>query len=307
MQEGGRRFDPLALAVLGAAVLVLVALVAGLVYSIRSAPPVPVAPAAPKAAPAGPSIGDRIADLTRQVAKEIADAVREDRPMKVPAAPKPPPAAKLPPSAKASPPAAAGAKRAGYTMQKLPAGQTWVYRVELTPPVWRDATLSYRTVEQVKGMTVYTEFRHAGGKGNFTLGTLEAGHPSHANTRFPGFFLYAAYLDKPLDAGQRFAWQWPWQMPDGKVRSGRVKRYDAIVAGWENLPAADSLRHPGGVLPTARLEARLQYVEDGKVLAEAKETFWVAPRYGQIVKLVREGRTPDEGSQRIVAELVEFR
>jgi hypothetical protein len=47
---------------MGAAVVLLVALVAGLLVSIRSAPP-----AVPKAAPAGPSLGDRISGFTQQV------------------------------------------------------------------------------------------------------------------------------------------------------------------------------------------------------------------------------------------------
>jgi hypothetical protein len=61
------------------------------------------------------------------------------------------------------------------------------------------------------------------------------------------------------------------------------------------------------VIPVARIEGQLSYVEGGKTVATAKETLWVAPRYAQVVRIVREGRTPDEGSQRIVAELVEFR
>lgn len=298
MNEGGRRFDPLALAVVGGALILLVALIAGFLIALRSAPP--AAPAPPRPAPSGPSLGERLGELTRQVAKEIADAVREDRPMKMPGTAKPsaprPPAPAASPKAPQAPP-----------LPKLPGGMTWTYRVDVDPPAWRDVTLAYRTVEQVKGMMVYTEFRHAGGKSNFTLGTFEAGHASHAATRFPGFFMYAAYLDKPLAVGQRYRWEWPWQLPDRGVRPGRVKRYEGTLVAWEGLKAAPGVPHPGGVIPVARIEGRLSYVEGGRTVATAKETLWVAPRYAQVVKVVREGRTPDEGSQRIVAELIEFR
>ena len=99
---------------------------------------------------------------------------------------------------------------------------------------WRDITLTYRTQREGAGIGVLTDFVYAGGKMNFHLGTFAAGHPSHANTRFPGFFMHASYLPQSLKEGQSLSWGWPWQP-------------------------------------------------------------------------VREGRTPDEGSTRIVAELVELR
>ena len=37
---------------------------------------------------------------------------------------------------------------------------------------------------------------------NFHLGTYAAGHPSHANTRFPGFFMYASYFPASLKKGE---------------------------------------------------------------------------------------------------------
>jgi hypothetical protein len=186
-------------------------------------------------------------------------------------------------------------------------GYVWRYRVTVEPPVWRDATLTYRAVKQERGLGVLAEFQHAGGNADFDLGIFEAGHPSHASTRFPGFFMYAAYLDKPLDVGQRFAWQWPWQLPGGAVRTGRVKRYEGVVTAWEVMGPLPGVPEKGGRFPVARIEARLSYVEDGKVLAAAKETLWVAPRYHQVARVEREGHTPDEGLRRIVAELVEFR
>jgi hypothetical protein len=179
----------------------------------------------------------------------------------------------------------------------LQAGHAWRYAVVVEPPAWRDITLTYRTQREGAGIGVLTEFVHAGGKSDFHLGTFAAGHASHANTRFPGFFLHASYFPPTLTEGQRFAWGWPWQ----PVREGRVKRYEAKLARWE------SIRVPAGVFTAAVIEADLLYIEGGKVQARARETLWYVPSLFQVVKVLREGRTPDEGSSRIVAELVEIR
>jgi len=184
------------------------------------------------------------------------------------------------------------------------AGRVWTYRVTLEPPHWRDASLSYRLVLRNGNRYVESEFRHAGGQSKFVLGTFLAGDPSHANLRFPGFFMHVAYLDRPLEVGQRFAWQWPWQMPDGRVVAGRVKRYDGEVKAWENLPAPPSLHAPMDTFFVARIETTLSYIENGAVQASTKETLWYAPRYLQVVKVVRDGQTPDEAARHIVAELV---
>lgn len=184
----------------------------------------------------------------------------------------------------------------------VPAGRTWRYSVTVEPQVWRDITLSYRTVQQQGAPGVQTEFRHAGGQSSFNLGTLQAGHASHANTRFPGFFLYAAYLGMPLEPGQRIAWSWPWQQPGGKAAAeGRVKRFEGQVTRWETIVV------PAGKFQAARIEGKLEYVEGGRVRASANETLWFAPDAFQLVKIVRDGRTPDESATRIVAELAEFR
>jgi hypothetical protein len=169
--------------------------------------------------------------------------------------------------------------------------------VVVEPPAWRDITLTYRTQREGAGIGVLTDFVHAGGKSNFHLGTFAAGHPSHENTRFPGFFMYAAYLQQPLTIGQTIAFGWHWQ---GKS-AGSVKRFEGQVMGWEDLQL------PAGNLKAAKIEGTLTYREDGQSRGGARETFWYAPKVSQIVKIVREGRTPDEGSTRIVAELAEFR
>jgi hypothetical protein len=292
LDEPRRRHDPLALAVIGAAVLLLVALVAGLIYSVRSAPA--PAPVAPKAAPAGPSLGERISEVTRQVAKEIADAVREDRPMKVPRAP-----AKQAPGAKA--PAAAAAAITPHVFRLPDAGRSWRYAVTVEPPVWSNPMLIYRLAAQGGALVVNTEFHHgAGNTSGFVLGTLTARHPSHASMRFPGFFMYPVYLDAPLEPGRRFSWQWPWQLPDGRVREGRVKRFEAVVAGWEPLATPTQ---PGRAV---RIDVAILYVEDGNIAGTVREKLWYTPQAAQIVKVMREGRSPDEAAHRIVAELIQL-
>jgi len=203
------------------------------------------------------------------------------------------------PPAKASKPAPPVA--AARPVQ-VPVGKTWRYSVAVEPQIWRDITLSYRTVQQQGAPGVQAEFRHAGGQSSFHLGTLQAGHPSHANTRFPGFFLYAAYLRLPLEPGQKVEWSWPWQQAGGKAAGeGRLKRFEGRVAGWETVVV------PAGKFQAARIEGKLEYVEGARVRASASETLWFAPDASQLVKIVREGRTPDESAARIAAELAELR
>jgi hypothetical protein len=181
--------------------------------------------------------------------------------------------------------------------QVLGAGRTWRYAVVVEPPIWRDITLVYRTRREGAGIGVLTDFVHAGGKMNFHLGTFAANHPSHENTRFPGFFMYAAYLKQPLAAGQAVSFAWPWQ---GRS-AGSMKRFDGKVTGWEDLHL------PGGNFNAAKIEGSLTYREGGQIRASARETFWYAAAVSQVVKVVRDGRTPDESSSRIVAELAEYR
>ena len=179
----------------------------------------------------------------------------------------------------------------------IEAGRTWRYAVVVEPPAWRDATLTYRTQRENAGIGVLTDFAYAGGKMNFHLGNYAAGHPSHANTRFPGFFMHPSYFKLPLEPGQKLSWGWAWQ----PVREGRVKRYEGRVLRWEDVTV------PAGTFRAAVIEADLYYVEAGQTRAQAKETLWYAPQVAQLVKVVRDGRTPDEGSSRIVAELAEYR
>lgn len=180
------------------------------------------------------------------------------------------------------------------------AGRTWRYSVVVEPPLWQDATLTYRTVRQGQDLGVTTEFRHAAGTMNFDLGVFAAAHPSHANVRFPGFFFHSAYFHA-LEPTQAIVWEWYWQAPDGKTRPGRIKRYVGQAKEWTEL------RLQGASHPALRIEATLSYIDAGRLAAEAKETIWYMPAVQQVARVVREGRTPDEGATRIVAELLEFK
>lgn len=257
--------DPLALAFFGAALALLAGLLLYLLFFFKT--PEPATPA-------------RAFDLVGEIRRQAAGLAErfEDKP-----------AAKSPVRTVAPSPAAASGSG-------IEPGRSWRYAVVVEPPAWRDITLTYRTQREGAGIGVLTDFVHAGGKSNFHLGTFAAGHPSHENTRFPGFFMYAAYLQQPLTIGQTIAFGWHWQ---GKSADS-VKRFEGRVMGWEDLQL------PAGNLKAAKIEGTLTYREDGQSRGGARETFWYAPKVSQIVKIVREGRTPDEGSSRIVAELAEL-
>jgi hypothetical protein len=73
------------------------------------------------------------------------------------------------------------------------------------------------------------------------------------------------------------------------------------------LPVTDEVVTPAGRLRALKIVGTWNYLEDGKFRARAHEEFWYAPSVSQIVRIERSGITPDEGSARIVAELVEFK
>jgi len=279
--------DPLALAVVGAALALLAGL---LVYVFFFVAPEPASPATATARPG-------FVEQLRNAAVVLWNRFREpatrtaDKPVPLrPAVPAPAPA----PQPGIAPPAPAPAPAAS---PRLEAGRMWRYAVSVEPPVWRDITLTYRTQREQAGIGVLTDFVYAGGKMNFHLGTFAANHPSHENTRFPGFFMYASYLQQPLKVGQQVAFGWHWQ---GKSPAS-VKRFEGQVTAWEDVEV------PAGRLKAAKVEGTLTYREDGQFRAGARETFWYAPQVAQVVKIVRAGRTPDEASARIVAELAEYR
>lgn len=288
MNEPPRRQDPLALIVLGGAVALVAAIALFLAFSIRSQPE-------------GPATASFPQQVREAASRFVAEVRREfEAP---PPAPKPQPRREArsrpsPPSPakpQAAPNSAAAEPQRGRIV--LQPGRSWRYSVRVEPEVWKDITLTYRTVQEGNALGVRTDFRHAGGQSTFNLGVFAPGHPSHANTRFPGFFMYASYLDLPLQVGQKVSFGWHWQ---GKS-PGSQKRFEGAVAGLEPVEL------PGGMLQAARIEGTLSYREDGQFRGGARETFWYAPQVGQVVRIERQGRVPDESLARIVAELVEYR
>jgi hypothetical protein len=264
--------DPLALAFFGAAL----ALLAGLlvyVFFLKSPEPVPA---------------KGTAEVVDGLRRKITDLAKEGT-AKPPATP-----AQAPKQERARPAAPPTAAVAASTLEP---GRSWRYTVVVNPPTWRDITLTYRTQRESGGVGVLTDFVHAGGKSNFHLGVFAAGHPSHANTRFPGFFMYAAYLASPLEVGRPVVISWPWQGGG----PGRVKRFEGIVVAWENAPLQSR------VLRAAKVEGWLRYLEGGSEKARVREEFWYAPEVAQVIRIRREGASPDEGSRLITAELAEYR
>ena len=283
-----KRLDPLALVFFGAAV----ALLAGLVlYVLFLRQPEPTAPA---------GTAGTLATL-RGAVEGAVDRLRDK--------PTPPPAAK--PSAPARTAAQEFFKSVTAPEPPLPAqvpapleaGHTWRYRVDVGPPVWRDATLTYRTQREAAGLGVMTDFVHSTGKMNFHLGVFAAGHPSHANTRFPGFFMYAAYLQPPFKIGKPVVIAWPWQSgASNRPGPGRMKRFEGTVVAWEDIQVE------AGTFRAAKIDGWLRYLEaDGNQYTRVALVFWFAPKVGQVVKILLEGKPPDESLNLIVAELVEYR
>lgn len=286
MNEPPRRHDRATIAVLGGA---LALLIAAALYLAFSDSPKPEQTASSPAADLGTA--DRLARSVREMFDPAQAPPRAPAPAP-PAKPIPPPQA----AEKSAPPPQQPAGPA-----RIEPGRTWRYSVKVEPEVWRDVTLTYRSIGAANAIEVQTEFRHAGGASNFRLGTFAPNHPSHVQVRFPGFFMHAAYLELPLQQGMPLEWGWAWQLPDNRVRDGRLKRYRGVVSGWETVAV------PAGRFRAARIDADLYYVDEGRIQASARETLWYAPDVRQFVKVVREGRTPDEGGNRIVAELAEYR
>jgi len=283
-----RRQDPLALAVIGGAIALVAAIGLYLVFSIRSQPE----------GPATASFPQQVREAARKLAGEVRREFESPPPVAKPQ-PQPRPQQKPQAQPQAAPQPAPKAKAPDAQRGRivLQAGRSWQYAVRVEPEAWKNITLTYRTVQEGNALGVQTDFRHAGGQSAFNLGVFAPGHPSHASTRFPGFFMYAAYLDLPLQVGQKVAFGWHWQ---GKS-PGSMKRFQGMVTAMEDVQL------PGGVLAAARIEGTLTYHEDGQFRGGARETFWFAPKVGQVVRILREGRVPDENLNRISAELVGYR
>ena len=282
--------DPLALAFFAGALALLAALLlyVGFFKNPEPAPPAGTLDALRKKVDvAVEQLRDRPAPQPAPAAKSAPAPV--SKPAPVPAN-KSAPA----PSAKA---VSAWPQAGGVPVPRLQPGRNWRYAVVVDPPDWRDITLSYRTQQESGGLGVLTDFVHAGGKSNFHLGTFAAGHPSHANTRFPGFFMYAAYLKEPLRVGDPVIFSWHWQ---GRS-AGSVKRFEGQAKDWK------AVKVPAGTFEAVMIEGTLSYLEDGQFRERTHLVFWYAPSVSQVIKIQRFGMTSDERSRQIDAELVEYR
>lgn len=230
--------EPVAIAV--HAVLAIAALaggayvLTGVLDARRNAPPSPAPVARPAPAP----------------------APRATAPTPPPAVRKPPPAQAIAPAAPVVPaPLVGSAPRTGPVLAD---GARFVYAVSLEPSAWRNAELAYRVHRQSDGrIGVEMVFEHGVGERSrmtWNLGVFQPGDPSHANVRYPGFFMHAAYFPRPLEAGRRFSWTYPWQAAGGAVRPGRERRFDAVVVGPEAVVV------PAGRFEATRVDVTLSYV-----------------------------------------------
>ena len=303
--------DPYALGFIALLIVVSIIGVALLIRVLLSPQPSPavaeksIAPA--KAAPAtqqGEGQNALAAALARLhlVTREVAGRVREtlqgtpsaNAPTRLPA--------KIDPT-RAYPALAANLIPAAPHVLPVPANATWAYDISFGPQWGKAGQLLYQTMPQAQGQVgANMTWVPTGAQATtWFLGIVEAKHPSHANTRFPGFFMHAAYLPAQLQTGSKLQWEFPWQGGDAARQAGRVRRYEMAVAGWERV------RVPAGEFEAARLEGTLRYVEGEAVRAEVRYRLWYSPRVKQVVRLVWIGRAPDESGTEMIAELAAYR
>lgn len=239
---------------------------------------------------------DQLAGLS----DEVPSQARNPAPMQT-QAPKPQAAQNTaPPGIQPGNPArvyAAIAPPNGPQVTAIPVGGKWAYDVFFGPD-WRSTgQLLYTTSRQSENSELVganMSWRpHGGQTTTWTLGILEADHPSHANTRFPGFFVYPVYLPRSPQPGSLLVWEIPWQ-GSGKQA---MRRFDMRVAGWESVSV------PAGVFNAVHLEGKLRYVDNEIVKAEIRYELWYAPEIRQIVRVLWLGRAPDESSSEMIAEL----
>jgi len=186
----------------------------------------------------------------------------------------------------------------------VPANATWAYDVAFGP-AWQTAgRLNYLTLPAAPGTPPQATMSWTPSRGKtatWNLGVVEAAHPSHANTRFPGFFMHATYLPVELQAGNQLKWEFPWQGGNAPQQANRVRRFEMTVTGWERV------RVPAGEFDAARLDGALRYVEGDAVRAEVRYRLWYSPRVKQVVRLVWMGRAPDESGTEMMVELAAHR
>ncbi len=185
----------------------------------------------------------------------------------------------------------------------LPANATWTYDVSFGPAWQKTGQLHYQTQTSEQGkLGARMSWTPNGGQtANWFLGIVDANHASHANTRFPGFFMHPAYFPQTLAPGSHLLWEFPWQGGDARRQGERVRRYDMKIVAWERVAL------PAGEFDAVRMEGKLLYVESESVKAEVAYALWYAPRAKQVVRLRWIGRAPDESSGEMIAELAAYR
>jgi hypothetical protein len=188
---------------------------------------------------------------------------------------------------------------AGPHVVPVPANGTWVYSVFFGPDWNQGGKLFYQTqaAEQGKVGAQMSWTPSAGSTSKWFLGIVEGNHTTHGYTRFPGFFVHPAYFPPMLRSGDVLQWEIPLLGNQPGKPPQFMRRYDMKVAGWERVKV------PMGIFDAARLDGTLRYVENEKAVAEVSYTLWYAPRAKQIVRLVWLGRSPDERSDQMIAEL----
>ena len=107
----------------------------------------------------------------------------------------------------------------------------WIYEVSFGPGWQYAGQLYYQTepAEHGKLGARMSWTPNGGSTSTWFLGIVEANHATHGNTRFPGFFMHAAYFPPVLATGDRLTWEFPWSEADGTRRQGKVRRFDRFV------------------------------------------------------------------------------
>lgn len=242
---------------------------------------------------------------------ELARLTPEERPKaELPARQTPKREQATAPAVSGAIPASAGDPNRAYPVTAAPQGPQvlavpingrWNYDVFFGPAWNKSGRLDYVTenLANQPGKTgAGMSWLPAGGSvSKWFLGVMEADHPSHGNTRFPGFFMHPVYLPQSLQPGSRVLWEFPWQ---GGGRN-QVRRFDMRVVDWETVSV------PAGVFTAVHLKGRLQYVDNETVKADVGYSLWYAPQARQVVRLLWLGRSPDEASGEMIAELASFK
>jgi hypothetical protein len=318
--DGGRT-DPLGrtfLIVVGIMLIVGAALaLRALLARPQAAPATPAASTQARQAP-GP---DGLTEWTRRIKTGIDDFIsmlgdRQTQPGDTPAAPVPKRPANAGATTVAKPPVTSpGDPQRAYATLAAPGGSQvvavpvdgrWAYDVFFGPAWLKSGQLRYSTHRKVDPSAKAGAQDKVGSNMSWTpnggqstswyFGIVEADHPSHANTRLPGFFMHTAYLPQSMQAGNRLLWEFPWQGGG----SGQVRRFDMRVVGWE------AVKVPAGEFQAVHLDGKLQYVDKDAVKAEVRYAIWYAARAKQVVRMLWLGRSPDESSSEMIAELASF-